>query len=311
MNKLVRHMIKPVFFAFCLAVIAGVMYWSFGALSRIFPGDLASQLFGLMQFDVAAVVWFFVLVTNSRSTAQYVWSGFGFLLGFAGTVGLVGIEVGLSSGFIEAAEIVQELTYIFIAAVVGHLFLTYAFHASEPEVSADISLGIDKAKISDKAQAAVEKKIDEKIDALASPIANELMRKVLQDLNISAHFKEDMVLPALPVENEAEKQEEQAKQNFLSWLPVSLGNVARKWNKNAASVAVASPVVTPKPSPAAQSAASEEAEGLELKGKVTCMNCSTLIDATAGTICPTCGWKSPGTEPSAENELHRRADRKK
>lgn len=267
MNKLVKHMIKPVFFAFCLAVIAGVMYWSFGALSRIFPGDLASQLFGLMQFDVAAVVWFFVLVTNSRSTAQYVWSGFGFLLGFAGTVGLVGIEVGLSSGFIEAADIVQELTYIFIAAVIGHLFLTYAFHASEPEVSADISLGIEKAKITDKAQAAVEKKINEQIDALASPIANELMRGVLQDLNIAVHFKDTIDLPALSVADEASKQEAAAQSSFLSWFPASWVNAAKKWNTNAASVAVASPVVTPKQSPVAQSAASGEAEGLEQKEK--------------------------------------------
>lgn len=278
MSKLIGFMVKPLFALFCAAVIVGVMYWSFQALGRIFPGDLASQLFGMMLFDFASLIWFFVLIKNCRSTFQYVWSAFGFLIGLAGTLGLVAIEVGLSSSMFAAADVVHELTYIFIGVIIAHLILTYAFHASEPEVSADISLGIEKAKITDKAQAAVEKKINDRIDQLASPIADKLMRDVLQDLNIAIHFKDMIDLPALPVEENAEKKadpnsleewrrQEVAKNSFLSWLPISLVEGVKKWNTNAASVEIASPVVTPKQSPAAQSVESEEAEGLEQKKK--------------------------------------------
>lgn len=267
MSKLIGFMVKPLFALFCAAVIAGVMYWSFQALGRIFPGDLASQLFGMMLFDFASLIWFFVLIKNCRSTFQYVWSAFGFLIGLAGTLGLVAIEVGLSSSMFAAADVVQELTYIFIGVIIAHLILTYAFHASEPEVSADISLGIEKAKITDKAQAAVEKQINDRIEELASPIAKELMRGVLQDLKISAHFKDVLDLPALPVEENADKKAEDAKNSFLSWLPISLVEGVKKWNTNAASVEIASPVVTPKQSPAPHDAESAEAEGLEQKKK--------------------------------------------
>lgn len=265
MSKLIGFMVKPLFALFCAAVVAGVMYWSFRALGRIFPGDLASQLFGMTMFDFASLIWFFVLIKNCRSTFQYVWSAFGFLIGLFGTLGLVAIEVGLNSGMLAAADVVQELTYIFIGVVLTHLILSYAFHASEPEVSADISLGIEKAKITDKAQAAVEKRINDRIDQLAEPIADNLMRGVLQDLNISVHFKDVIDLKALPVSDEALQEAEAVKPDFLSWLQPFLGNGGQNLKKNAANAKDHLSQVTLTPSPAATDAGNEEAAAGEPK----------------------------------------------
>lgn len=308
MNKLIPHLVKPLFVLFCLAVAAGVMYFSFQALGYVFPGDLPSQLFGMINFDVAAMVWFFVFVSHCRSTSQYVWSAFGFALGIAGTLGLVALEVGISTGMVTALEVSKPLTYIFVGAVVGHLVLSYAFHASEPETAADISLGIEKAKITDKAQAAVEEQINKQIDQLAAPIAQKLMLGVLQDLKISAHFKDTLDLKALPVDEENAKQGEQVQPGFLSWLPPFLVNGVRKRNTNAASVPDYLHQVTPKPSPAPQGAGSDEAADLSESKKVECMNCSNMISIEPGVICKNCGWQSPGIEPVAENALHRVID---
>lgn len=311
MKKLFPHIVGVMFAVFIVGVIAAMMLYSWQGLGRVFPNDLLGQGFGMLLFDLAALIWFGVLIYRCLSTGQYVVSFLGFLVGLLGSLGLIGIEIGLSSGLFEAGSMQEPLTYIFIGVLAGHVVLVYSHHASAPEVSADISLGIEKAKITDKAQAAVEQRINDRIDELASPIADALMRGVLQDLKITAHFKDVMTLPALPVENEAPAPDAKEANRFLSWLPVALGNVAQKWNKNAASVAVASPVVTLKQSPAATAAASAAAVDLSGKKQIECMNCDTLISTEPGTICPTCGWKSPGVEPSIENELHRRADKKK
>lgn len=308
MKKLFPHIVAVLFAVFIVGVIAAMMLYSWQGLGKVFPNDLLGQGFGMLLFDLAALIWFGVLIYRCFSTGQYVISFLGFLVGLLGSLGLIGIEIGLSSGLFEVGSMQEPLTYIFIGVLAGHVVLVYAHHASAPEVSADISLGIEKAKITDKAQAAVEQKINERIDELASPIADALMRGVLQDLKISAHFKDVMTLPALPVEDETPKQEAAAQASFLSWLPASWVNAAQNWKKNAASVEASFPVVTPKQSPAPQNAGSGAAADLSGKQQINCLNCDQLMGVEIGAICPGCGWKSPGIEPAIENELHRHAD---
>lgn len=265
MKKLLPKIAGFGFALFVLGVFGAMLLYSWQGLGNIFPNDVLGQSFGLLLFDLAALIWFAALVYLSRTVAQYVVAFVGFMVGLVGSLGLIGIEVGLSSGLFEAGTMQQPLTYIFIAVLVGHVCLIYAHHASTPEVNADISLGIEKAKITDKAQEAVEEHINKRIDQLAAPIADRLMLEVLQDLRISASVTDTINLNALPVTDQATQSEEEAKKNFLSWLPPFLGGGVKKWNTNAASVAVSLPVETPKPSPAPQSAESEEADGLKPK----------------------------------------------
>ncbi|NOH00623.1 MAG: hypothetical protein HND47_00935 [Chloroflexi bacterium] len=268
MLKLLPYIVKPLFALFCLVVAAGVLYFSFNALGLIFPDDLAGQLLGLALFDIGMAVWFVVFLKNCKSTMQYVWSVFGFLIGLAGTLGLVSMEVGASSGLIDPTTLAKPLTYTFVGVLVGHLLLTYAFHASSPEQSVDISIGIEKAKITDEAQKQVEKKIAEKIPVLADAISEDLLRGVIRDLNLRVRPGTTLDLPAFDVvEPVQEKQEGAAPiaQNFLSSLFAWAVPGGRKFQSSAPSVELNSKAVTPKRSPAATDAESDDPADVEPK----------------------------------------------
>jgi len=254
MIKLLGPLAKTLFALFILAVFAGVMYYSFHALGLIFPGDLAGQMFGMALFDLAALVWFLVFVKNCQSTMQYVFSAIGFMLGIVGTLGLVGIEVGISSGLLEAAPMAKPLSYIFLGALLGHLLLIYATHAAAPEISAEISLGVERAKITAQAEKDAERILMNNQAALSGPIADELVRRVLQDLNLQPRGADVLDLQALDVVPPAQPAPSGGAPNFLSRILSGLGNGARKFESSVKSVEPTSPLQTPKPSPAAEDA---------------------------------------------------------
>lgn len=266
MIKLLVPLAKTLFALFVLAVFAGVMYYSFNALGLIFPGDLAGQMFGMALFDLAALVWFLHFVKNCHSTMQYVFSAIGFMLGIVGTLGLVGIEVGITSGLLEAAPMAKPLSYIFIGALVGHLLLIYATHAAAPEIAADISLGVERAKIVDQAQKDAERMLMNNQQALAGPIAEELVRRVLHDLNLQPRGADVLDLQALDVSEPAPSNDRGVAPNFLSKILSGLGRGARKYESSVASVLPGSPQPTKTPSPAQESAV--PAAGEDSKTKV-------------------------------------------
>ncbi len=199
MKKLLPHFVKLLFGVFILAVVAAVMFYSFQGLGLIFKNDLLGQLFGMVLFDIASIVWFFVFISACASTMQYIFSGIGFLLGIGGTLGLVGIEVGLSSGMLAAGTMQKTLTYIFIAALIGHLILIYAHHVSEPTIAAKISLGVDKAMITDKAKDDATEYLTNNLPQLSRPIAQRLIQEVYKDLNLQPAHGVMLDLPALEV----------------------------------------------------------------------------------------------------------------
>jgi hypothetical protein len=261
MNKLLGPLAKTLFALFILGVFAGVMYYSFNALGLIFPGDLAGQLFGMALFDVAALVWFLVFVKESHSTMQYVFAMIGFIVGIAGTLGLVGIEVSISSGTLEAAAMMKPLSYIFIGAMVGHLLLIYARHAAAPEIAADISLGVERAKITDQAQKDAERMLMNNQQLLAGPIADELVRRVLHDLDLRPRDDGVLDLQALEVKEPAQVQPPVGGANFLSKILSGWGSGARKYQSSVSSVATTSPQPTPKPSLAQDGAGRDDGDG--------------------------------------------------
>ena len=255
MLKLLGPLAGTLFALFIAAVFAGVMYYSFNALGLIFPGDLAGQMFGMALFDLAALVWFLHFVKNCHSTMQYVFSAIGFMLGVVGTLGLVGIEVGITSGLLEAAPMAKPLSYIFIAALIGHLLLIYATHAAAPEISAEISLGVEKARIISKAERDAEKMLVDNMDVLSLPIANDLVRRVLLDLNLQQRQDGVLELQAMDVNTPAQASAEGGAPNFLSRILSGLGRGARKYESSAPNVVSGSQPLTPKPSPAVEDVA--------------------------------------------------------
>lgn len=250
MRKLLPYVFGALFPLFILAVAGGVMYYSYRGLGLIFPGDLTGQLFGLCLFDVSAFVWFGVFISRCRSTMQYVFSIFGFTIGMVGTLGLIGIEIGISSGWLDAAGLAQPLTYVFVGVLIGHLLLIYAFHAATPEVSAEISLGIEKAKITDRAKDHAEKMLQDNQDVLALPIANDLVAQVARDMRLNLDAVKVIDATALDVVKPRMKQEGGAVQNFFSRWARRWGVGGRKYAADVPSVIVNSGTATPKPSPA-------------------------------------------------------------
>lgn len=232
MNKLLPIFARVLFVLFMFAVGAAVMYYSWNGLALIFPDDLAGQIFGLINFDLAALIWFLAFVYISRSTMQYVFSGFGFLVGLVGTVGLVGIEIGISSGYMHPDDMAQPLTYIMIAVLVSHLVLVYLRHGAEPEVSAGISIGVEKAKVKDEAQKQFDQRMKENAQALGIIEADRLFTDILRDLNVQALESGGYAAMAEPVQEESRVKAPSvfgaALQNFVT----GVGSKVPRWRKH-------------------------------------------------------------------------------
>jgi hypothetical protein len=251
MTKLLGPLAKTLFALFVLGVFAGVMYYSFRALGMIFPGDLIGQLFGMVLFDVAALTWFLVFVKESHSTMQYVFSIIGFMVGIVGTLGLVAIEVGISSNQLLPADVAKPLNYIFIAVLIAHLLLTYAYHAAAPAIAADISMGVERARIMARAEKDAEKLLIDNQHLLAEPLAAEHVRRVMQDLNLQKRDAGVIEGRAYDVVEPAQVKSPGAANSFLSGILNGWGGGARKYESSAPSVANTSPPRTQAQSPAA------------------------------------------------------------
>lgn len=240
MNKLMPYLVKVFFALFIVAVFVGIISMSFKGLGYIFPDDLFDQAIGLVLFDLAALVWFAVLIYICASTMQYVFSALGFLTGFLGTIGLVGIEVGISSGMLLASEMTKPLTYVFIAVFVGHLALIYLFHASAPETDAKISLGIDKAKIVDEGRKQAEAHLANTLPQLGAAISARLVAEVMRDLNLQPQVIDGKLLPldVLSDDRQAANVQAQGKPApaVWEWLK-AFGSKARKYEHAVAEVA--------------------------------------------------------------------------
>lgn len=217
MKKLTPFIVAFFFATFVLGIFAAMMFYSWQGLANIFPDDLAGQGFGMLMFDIAALVWFSALIYRSYSIGQYVVSFIGFLVGLVGTLGLIGIEIGLSSGLYQSADMVQPLTYIIIGVLVSHVVLIYAHHASAPEMAADISLGVEKAKITGRAEEAATRYLTDNIEGLSQPITAELIKRVKDDLNLRPTGGVVLDLPALNVDSVADASSE-PKVNPLTWV---------------------------------------------------------------------------------------------
>lgn len=201
MKKLMPSLVGVMFALFVAAVFVGIVSMSFKGLGYIFPNDLFDQAIGLVLFDVAALTWFGVLIYLCTSTAQYTFSLIGFVVGLFGTFGLIGIEVGISSGMLIAAQMTKPLTYIFIGVFMGHLSLIYFYHAAAPDVDAKISLGIDKAKVVDEGRKQAEEHLAKALPQLGAAISQRLIDEVMQDLGLQPQMIDAKFLPLDVSEN--------------------------------------------------------------------------------------------------------------
>ncbi len=197
MKKVLQTASKYIFAAFSVAILGLLMSLTYSALARIFPDSLVNRAYGLVMFDIAAMCWALAFVFASETTGQYATAAIGFVVGFIGTLGMVAAEVILSNGQIEAGDIGKWMTYGFIIVTALHAGLLYAHHATAPDVTEKINVGIARGEIVTEAIQKATKQLDESKAELAHTITADIVSQVKRDLGL---IEADPQMPFLPKE---------------------------------------------------------------------------------------------------------------
>lgn len=186
MKKIMPNIAAVFFSLFGVGVIVLLMSYTFQALSHIFPNNFTAQVMGMILFDVAAIAWLSAFIYLSKSIMQYSFAFIGFGFGLAGTLGMVAIEVilGGQQMITPPAWVNEALIYGFIGAAVIHVILFYAYKLAAPEISAEISLGIETANITEEAMKQAEAVLLAQRNALGGVIAPRLVNNVRRNLGL-------------------------------------------------------------------------------------------------------------------------------
>jgi len=186
MKKIMPHIAAVFFSLFGAGVIILLMSYTFQALSHIFPDNFIAQIMGMILFDLASIAWLGAFIYLCKSVMQYAFAFIGFAFGLLGTLGMVAIEVMLGGQTMmePPAWINQALIYGFIGAAVMHVVLFYAYKLAAPEISAEISLGIETANITEEAMKQAEAVLLAQRGALGRVIAPQLVNNVRRNLGL-------------------------------------------------------------------------------------------------------------------------------
>jgi hypothetical protein len=180
MGKILKHASLFVVGLFSIAVIGMMMTFTYGALNRIFAGNIAYILFGLTLFDIATVSWGLWFIFQSKSITQYAVAAIGFVVGLVGTLGMIAAEVmltGMTADQIAASNIPLWMRYGFIIVAIIHVILIYLHHGSSPEVSQEINVGIMAGEAIDAGQ----KKAQLQMTIVQDMVAGQLMIGVMDE----------------------------------------------------------------------------------------------------------------------------------
>lgn len=186
MKKIMPHVAAVFFAIFSLAVIALLMSYTFEALAYVFPDNFTAQVMGMILFDIAALAWLGAFIYLCKSVMQYAFAFIGFVFGLLGSLVMVAIDVMLGGQKMITPPdwINSALVYGFLAAAVVHVILLYAYKLASPEISADISLGIETAQITEEAMKQAENELVKERGALGRTIAPRLMNNVKRNLGL-------------------------------------------------------------------------------------------------------------------------------
>jgi hypothetical protein len=201
MNKVWKRASGYLFGAFGAAVFGLVISLTYSALAQIFPNDLVDRIWGLVLFDVAAFMWGLAFVYLSETVTQYAIAALGFLVGFGGTLVMVGSAVLMASGFSSGADISRWIVYGFIVVAAIHLALLYAHQAAKPSINEQIRVGVARSEIVDVAIAQAVAELEQRREELARMIYGEIVDRVKRELGLngaSAPYARLAIPPTLP-----------------------------------------------------------------------------------------------------------------
>jgi hypothetical protein len=218
MKKVLATAAGILFAVFSIAILGLLMSMTFGALGKLFPGNFTNQLWGLVLFDIAAMVWALVFVYKSESTGQYAIAAIGFIASFLGTLGMVAVEVMLGGQtYVEVEDWVgQFLVYGFVLMTAIHSALLYAHHGAAPAIHEQINVGVARGEIVTEAIKQATQSLEVQKAALAQSIHADIVAQVKRDLGI-ARGGQVLDLPALPVMDAPETKP--ASPSLLNLIP--------------------------------------------------------------------------------------------
>ncbi|MBI1792966.1 MAG: hypothetical protein HYR70_02080 [Chloroflexi bacterium] len=201
MKKVIASAAGILFAVFSVAILGLLMSLTFGALGMLFPGSFTNQIWGLVLFDIAAMVWALVFVFKSESTSQYAIAAIGFIAAFLGTLGMVAVDVMLGGQTYVKVEdwVGQWLVYGFVIMTAIHSALLYAHHATAPNISEKINVGIARGEIVSEAVKQATQSLEVQKAELAKTIHEDIVNQVKRDLGLSRAGRQVIDLPALPV----------------------------------------------------------------------------------------------------------------
>lgn len=165
-------------YLFAALIISYTATLNFQVAGRLVPGNLFMQAMTVALFDVAALVWFVMFITQARGTAQWAFALIGWLVGLIGAVILAGGELILGQNLVVFSN-PERLGWILIATVIvaciTHVLLTYLFHLNDPAVKNRIEIGQKVAEKIARAHEDARNELDRNSAALTAGIKDSVL----------------------------------------------------------------------------------------------------------------------------------------
>jgi hypothetical protein len=199
MGSVLKAISKFVIIGFSIVIIGMMFTFTYGALNRIFSGNIVYVMFGLTLFDIATLCWGITFIYQSKGVTQYAVAAMGFTVGLLGTLGMIGAEVmltGMTPEQIAMSSIPMYMRYGFLIVVAIHVILVYIHHGSSPEISEQINIGVAVGSVTDRAQ----KKATQQMTIMEDQLAGAIMGRILDDAmrNLTELNGRQVVFPGLP-----------------------------------------------------------------------------------------------------------------
>ena len=165
---------------FAGAVIFYTAYLTYQLSARLVPDNTILQAMTVVLFDIGALVWFTLFITQSKGTGQWAISAIGFLMGLGGAIIMAGGELILGQTLV-VVDNMEEIGWILVSttilAAVVHAFLSYMFHLADPAVWN----GIENSQRISKVQAQAYEKGRAEIDRLAAEMGSDLAQSLIYE----------------------------------------------------------------------------------------------------------------------------------
>ena len=232
------------FLLFTLAVFVFLLSLSWSALYLVFPGQIVNQLFGLANFDIAALAWLLAYISVSRGMVQRALCLVMFTVSMVGVLAIVAIEIGVSTETMTTDSVMLPLAIAMTVLTFGHVLAIYIYHLFDTDVQAQIEEQVNV----DETIAQAEKDAAESLNVLrpemARTLAADRVASAYRQLGLShpvynsptvidAQVKD---VPALPAPVPAETVKATKAAESAGWLPLF---TRKKKKYEASTVAVA------------------------------------------------------------------------